>query len=99
HLRERFPAQFGVGDTQRRVVELEPGASVLESLPMEPVRRGMGEGGRLYLRLPGPWGLAWRQGIRELPWSVTVYPSLQTAATRGLPNQSRRRREAGQRAV
>jgi uncharacterized protein (DUF58 family) len=40
-------------------------------------------------------GLAWRQGRRELPWQVVVYPNLRTAALKALPSQVQRRREAG----
>jgi uncharacterized protein (DUF58 family) len=47
----------------------------------------------------GPWGLAWRQGVIDLPWPVTVYPNLVGASLRALPTQAQRRREAGQRNV
>jgi uncharacterized protein (DUF58 family) len=43
----------------------------------------------------GPWELAWRQGKRDLPWAVVVFPSLLSAALRALPAQAQRRREAG----
>ncbi len=83
----------------RRVLRLPPGGAVSESLTVRPVRRGKSTAGRLDLRLLGPWGLVWRQGRRELPWDVVVYPGLRAAAIRALPSQAQRRREAGFRTI
>jgi len=46
-------------------------------------------------RVLGPLGLCWRQGRRELPWPVVVYPNLRAAVLRSLPTQAQRHREAG----
>jgi uncharacterized protein (DUF58 family) len=72
---------------------------VEERLELQPVRRGVGQGGRLDIRVLGPLGLAWRQGRIELPWTATVYPNLLAASLRALPLQAARRREAGLRNV
>ncbi|HEY8063060.1 MAG TPA: DUF58 domain-containing protein [Gemmatimonadales bacterium] len=82
----------GAGD--RRLM-LPAGESLNDEALFTPVRRGKARGGTLHLRVLGPWGLAWRQGKREVPWHVTVYPSLRTAALRALPAQAQRRRDAG----
>jgi uncharacterized protein (DUF58 family) len=73
--------------------------AVEEQLELEPVRRGIGPGGTMDLRILGPLGLAWRQSRIEAPWSATVYPSLKGAWLRALPVQTIRRREAGLRSV
>lgn len=80
-----------------RLLVLRPRESRAEAIVYSPKRRGKarGGGGRLFLRALGPLGLCWRQGRRELPWSVVVYPNLRTMALRALPSQSQRRREAG----
>jgi uncharacterized protein (DUF58 family) len=82
-----------------RRVELGPGATLREEVQLNPVHRGKGAGGRLHLRILGPWGLVWRQTRRELPWQATVYPNLVGASLRSLPTQAQRRREAGFRNV
>ena len=74
---------------------LTPGAETRDEQVFVPARRGKAHGGLLYLRVRGPWGLAWRQGTRDLPWDVVVYPSLKMAALRALPAQLQRRRDAG----
>ncbi|HEV8612879.1 MAG TPA: DUF58 domain-containing protein, partial [Gemmatimonadales bacterium] len=81
------------GGSERRLV-LRPGVT-REDIVYLPKRRGKAAAGRLYLRVLGPLGLAWRQGKRELSWQVVVYPSLRSAALRALPAQAQRRREAG----
>jgi uncharacterized protein (DUF58 family) len=81
------------------VLDLPPGLTVEERLELEPVRRGIGIGGSMDLRVRGPLGLAWRQSRIEAPWSATVYPSLRGTWLRALPIQAIRRREAGLRSV
>ncbi len=99
-VREEVPALLSVaggGGGERRLV-LPPRGSRVETLVFEPKQRGKasgGRGGRLFLRVLGPLGLCWRQGARELPWPVIVYPSLRAAALRALPTQAQRHREAG----
>jgi uncharacterized protein (DUF58 family) len=98
-VREHLPEPLGGADASLRLLEVPPGAGLEERLELRPVRRGVGRGGRLDVRLLGPLGLAWRQGRLELPWTATVYPSLEAASLRALPLQSSRRREAGLRNV
>jgi uncharacterized protein (DUF58 family) len=98
-VREVFPAALApVGSPERRVTIPARGGRT-EEVTLHPVQRGKGEGGRLYLRLLGPAGLAWRQFRREVPWQATVYPNLVGASLRSLPTQAQRRREAGFRSV
>jgi uncharacterized protein (DUF58 family) len=93
-VREAVPAPLEAPLLERGL--LLPAAGVLrEELAYLPIRRGKAAAGRLFLRVLGPLGLAWRQATRELPWSVIVYPNLRSAALRALPAQVQRRREAG----
>ena len=96
---EAFPAPFGAGLDSERVLDLAPGAVAYEQFALRPVARGKALSGMLHLRLLSPWGLAWRQLKRDLPWQSTVFPSLQKASLRSLPTQAQRRREAGLRNV
>lgn len=98
-VREDVPALFTPASGPDRRLTLPPRGSRREEVLFEPVRRGKTTCGRLHLRVLGPLGLVWRQGRTEVPWAVTVYPSLRTAALRALPAQVRRRREAGLRNV
>lgn len=98
-VREEFPRELAAaGDGERRFV-LAAGEPMVEAVRIEPVRRGRAEGGRLFLRLLSPSGLAWRQLRIDKPWQSMVYPGLVAASLRALPTQARRRREAGLRAV
>jgi uncharacterized protein (DUF58 family) len=65
-------------------------AGLEERLEVKPVRRGIGSGGSIDVRVLGPLGLAWRQGRLALPWSATVYPNLLAASLRALPLQAAR---------
>jgi uncharacterized protein (DUF58 family) len=98
-VRERLPDPLGAADSPLRRLVVPAGLTVEELVEVRPVRRGVGSGGVLDLRILGPLGLGWRQGRIELPWSVTVFPSLLAASLRALPLQSARRREAGLRNV
>jgi uncharacterized protein (DUF58 family) len=98
-LREALPAPLAEGSPPRRALTLEPESVLREDLVVNPVRRGRGEGGRLWLRLQGPMGLAEVPAVRDRPWTATVYPALAAAAVRALPAQQQRRREAGFRNV
>ncbi|HEV8197086.1 MAG TPA: hypothetical protein VGP87_10630, partial [Gemmatimonadales bacterium] len=73
-VREETPRLLETSAGRERRLELTPARPLLESVLYAPVRRGKATGGRLHLRVLGPWGLVWRQGNRELPWSVVVYP-------------------------
>jgi uncharacterized protein (DUF58 family) len=98
-VKERLPDPLGGAVTPLRRLQLPAGVSVEERLELAPVRRGIGTGGTIDLRILGPFGLAWRQSRLEAPWTATVYPSLRSSALRALPLQVMRRREAGLRAV
>jgi uncharacterized protein (DUF58 family) len=98
-VREVFPAELRPARGLERRVELEGNGTLREDVLLHPEHRGKSAGGRLYLRLLGPWGLVWRQTRRELPWQATVYPNLVGASLRSLPTQAQRRREAGFRNV
>jgi uncharacterized protein (DUF58 family) len=98
-VKEHLPEPLGGARTPLRRLELPAHLAVEEQLELEPVRRGIGPGGTLDLRILGPLGLAWRQSRIEAPWSATVYPSLKGAWLRALPVQTLRRREAGLRSV
>jgi uncharacterized protein (DUF58 family) len=98
-VREHLPEPLGGAHSPERMLRLAPSGEVEEVLQVSPVRRGIGKGGTLHVRLAGPLGLSWRQGRLELPWSATVYPPLLGASLRALPLGSVRRREAGLRNV
>jgi uncharacterized protein (DUF58 family) len=98
-VKEHLPEPLGGAVTPLRRLDLPAHLAVEEQLELEPVRRGIGPGGRMDLRMLGPLGLAWRQSRIEAPWSATVYPSLRGAWLRALPVQAIRRREAGLRSV
>ena len=99
-VRELLPEPLGGADTPLRLLHVPPGAAGLEErLEIRPLRRGIGTGGTLDVRVLGPLGLAWKQGRLALPWSATVYPNLLAASLRALPLQAARRREAGLRNV
>jgi uncharacterized protein (DUF58 family) len=98
-IKERLPDPLGGAVTPLRELELPPGLELEERLELRPVRRGIGAGGTIDLRILGPLGLAWRQSRIEAPWTATVYPNLRGAWLRALPIQALRRREAGLRSV
>ena len=98
-VKERLPEPLGGAVTPLRRLELPPRLEVEERLELQPLRRGIGTGGTIDLRILGPLGLAWRQSRIEAPWTATVYPSLRGTSLRALPMQVLRRREAGLRSV
>jgi uncharacterized protein (DUF58 family) len=98
-VKEHLPEPLGGAVTPLRRLDLPPYLTLEEQLELQPVRRGIGPGGRLDLRILGPLGLAWRQSRIEAPWTATVYPSFRGAWLRALPVQTIRRREAGLRSV
>jgi uncharacterized protein (DUF58 family) len=98
-VRESLPDPLGGGDTPTRRVIVPPGEGLDEILELRPLRRGVGSGGELAVRILGPFGLAWRQGSLRRPWTATVYPGIASASLRALPLREARRREAGLRAV
>jgi uncharacterized protein (DUF58 family) len=98
-VREVFPPELRPDHGMERRVELAGRAALREEVLLHPEHRGKSTGGRMHLRILGPWGLVWRQTRRELPWQATVYPNLVGASLRSLPTQAQRRREAGFRNV
>ncbi|HEU4526158.1 MAG TPA: DUF58 domain-containing protein [Gemmatimonadales bacterium] len=98
-VKEHLPEPLGGALTPLRRLELPPRLEVEEQLELQPLRRGIGTGGTIDLRILGPLGLAWRQGRLEAPWTATVYPGLRGTSIRALPMQTLRRREAGLRSV
>jgi len=98
-VREETPRLLENAAGVQRTLVLPPGKASREEILYAPVRRGKTVAGRLHLRVLGPWGLVWRQGRRDLPWPVVVFPSLLSAALRALPTQLQRRREAGFRSI
>jgi len=98
-VREEVPAPLQAIEGLERRLLIPARGALREEVLFAPVRRGKASGGRLHLRVLGPFGLAWRQGKRALPWRVIVYPSLRSAALRALPGQVQRRREAGFRSL
>ena len=94
-VREATPPPLESLTGGERRLTLPAAGAFREEVLHAPVRRGKATAGRLHLRILGPLGLAWRQGRRELPWPVVVYPNLRHAALRALPGQAQRRREAG----
>jgi uncharacterized protein (DUF58 family) len=98
-VKERLPEPLGGAVTPLRRLELPAHLEVEEHLELAPLRRGIGTGGTIDLRILGPLGLAWRQSRVEAPWTATVYPSLRGTSLRALPMQAMRRREAGLRSV
>lgn len=98
-IREALPAPLRFAGDAARILDLPAGSVTRERLMAEPLRRGKGRGGTLSVRLAGPWGLALRQSKLELPWDVTVFPSLKGVALRALLTPAQRRREAGLRTV
>ena len=61
-VREELPDPLGGANSSERMLRLPPSEEVEEVLQVSPVRRGIGKGGTLHVRLAGPLGLSWRQG-------------------------------------
>jgi uncharacterized protein (DUF58 family) len=98
-VREEFPAQLLPSHGRERQVVIAGRDTISEEVLLRPEHRGRGAGGRIHLRIRGPWGLVWRQARVERPWQPVVYPNLIGASLRSLPTQAQRRREAGFRSV
>jgi uncharacterized protein (DUF58 family) len=98
-VREEFPPPLEIRGEPTRVLVIPPGDGFRETITLLPRHRGKSEAGTLTLRILAPWGLAWRQARKPLPWHPTVYPNLVGASMRSLPTQAQRRREAGFRNV
>jgi uncharacterized protein (DUF58 family) len=97
-VRESRPALLG-GVAPRRRVRVAAGGTERERIAVAPVRRGRETEGWLAIRSLGPLGLAYAQGRRELPWSVTVYPPLPASRLKASVAEAVRRRESGLRSM
>ncbi len=93
-IREVRPALLGGVQPSRSLV-IPPGARTLETLEVTPNRRGREVGGWFAVRSMGSLGLARRQGKIELPWAVTVYPSLPASRLKASIAEAVRRRDPG----
>ena len=93
-VRESRPEIIG-GTLPRRTLLVPAGGTVRDALPVIPRHRGRESGGWLAVRSRGPLGLAQRQGRIDLPWSVTVYPSLPASRLKASVAEAVRRRESG----
>jgi uncharacterized protein (DUF58 family) len=96
---EELPALLAMPGGVERAFVLSPSSPLFETRVVRPRQRGKGGAGALHLRVSAPWQLAWRSVRLELPWQVTVFPTLAGSSVRALFTQAQRRREAGQRNV
>jgi uncharacterized protein (DUF58 family) len=95
-VREVRPEVLG-GIQQPRALVVPAHASVRESLPVIPVRRGHETAGSLAVDSMGPLGVGVRRSAIALPWEARVYPVLTSLRRRAAVAQALRRRELGRR--
>lgn len=93
-VREVRPELLG-GVAPPRSVSVAARNTVREEQRLEPRRRGRERAGWLAIRSVGPLGLAFRRWKVDLPWTVTVYPSLPASRLKASIAEAVRRREAG----
>ncbi|MBW8773136.1 MAG: DUF58 domain-containing protein, partial [Gemmatimonadetes bacterium] len=98
-VREELPEPLASGSATERVLRLAPHGTLAEVIEVLPRHRGRGEGGRIWLRAEGPWGLAQVGSRIDRPFTATVFPDLTEAALSALPTRRSRRRDAGLRNV
>ncbi len=67
-VREEFPAPLEIQGEPTRALVIPPGDGFRETITLLPRHRGKSEAGTLTLRILAPWGLAWRQARKPLPW-------------------------------
>ena len=108
HNRASRSAALWVRETRPDLLEgLQPArrvavgahASAVERLSVRGAQRGREEDGWLAVRSTGPLGLAYRQWRVDLPWRVTVYPSLPASRLKASIAAAAQRREAGLRSI
>ncbi len=97
-VRETRPGILG-GPLPARTVQVPPHGSIRERSPVVPRRRGHEHVGVFAVRSTGPLGLGMRQWRIDLPWDVTVYPSLPASRLKASIAEAVRLRQAGSRAV
>lgn len=93
-VREVRPELLG-GVAPPRSVTIPPNGFVREEQRLESRRRGRETAGWFAVRSVGPLGLAFRRWKIDLPWTVTVYPSLPASRLKASIAEAVRRREAG----
>ena len=97
-VREVRPALLG-GTAAPRAVSLGARGALRHTATVRPLRRGQEGGGSFAIRSIGPLGLGMRQGRRDLPWSVRVYPNIPASRLKASIAEAVRHRERGIRAV
>lgn len=95
-LRDAWQPSAGATDNRHRL-DLAPGASVVLTSRLRPVRRGDLAADRVTVRTTGPLGLACRQAGLEVPGSVRVLPAF--PSIRHLPSRLARLQELDGRAA
>ena len=93
-LREVRPELLG-GVVQPRNLRVAARSKVLHPVTATPVRRGRETAGWFAVRSRGPLGLGQRQRRVQVPWTVTVYPSLPVSRLKASIADAARRPEAG----
>lgn len=93
-VREIRPDILGGAAPERRL-SVARGDSTREVVRVVPLRRGRDTEGAFAIRSVGPLGVAARQGRRDVPWTVTVYPTLPASRLKASMAEAARRREAG----
>ena len=93
-VREVRPALLG-GVQSARPLTVPADGRLRETLQALPNHRGREVGGWLAVRSRGPLGLSLRQGKIDLPWTVTVYPSLPASRLKASIAEAVRRRDPG----
>lgn len=93
-LREYRPDVLG-GVQPVRSLGLVPRGVVTERVRVTPRHRGRQGGGWFAVRSYGPMGLGWRQGRVNVPWEVTVFPTIVSTRLRASLAEAMRHRVAG----
>ena len=89
-----------LGAPQRRAwMVVPPGGRARRHVELRPIRRGRFTLRTMTLRVTGPWGLAARQGTREVPHVLTVYPPFRSRAETELRLNRARQLQIGTRSV
>jgi len=93
-VREMRPSLLG-GSVGERRLSVPAAETIVETLNVHPVRRGRETAGTIAVRAVGPLGLAVRQVRLEMPWTVTVYPSLPASRLKASIAEAVQRRDPG----
>lgn len=93
-VRETRPGTLGPAPPVRRLA-LPSRGEARESFTFTPERRGAETAGWFAVRSVGPLGFGQRQGRLDLPWQVTVFPTLPQTRLRATVGRAVRERETG----